>query len=200
MTDPESYWTMRGANLIGQEILEEGESARQAPTYVAIATEILSRKFAMVVDVGCNVAALNEFLARRSYRGGYAGIDFNPHAVESVGRRGIAISEGSLRHLAIADAAMECVVVKDVLEHLESLEPLREALRVAAKAAIVSFFIPPTGEPADIQKTELGYYHNRYNEDDLLLLAASCGFRLEKRIDTWETTGTHNRTYVFLRK
>ncbi len=198
MTNPEQYWIDRGADLIGKEILEEGENARQAPTYAAIADEIISRDVVDVVDIGCNVAALLEFLKRRGYGGNYLGIDSNPFAVANLIERGIQAREGNLRSLNLSDfRSYSCVVLKDVLEHLESLEPLGEAFRVADKVVIVSFFMPPRVASSSTFRTPQGYYHNLYMESDVLRVAKRFGFVLDKRIDTEEKDGAPNRIYVF---
>jgi SAM-dependent methyltransferase len=199
MNNPEQYWIDRGADLIGKEILTEGENARQAPTYAAIAEEIILRGIKSVVDVGCNVAALLEFLERRGYTGTYLGIDSNPHAVANLWERGIQSREGNLRSLDLMDyGPVSCVVLKDVLEHLESPEPLGEAFKINAEYVIVSFFMPPKESAANIFRTVQGYYHNHYCEADILDIAERFGYEMNMRIDTQERTGDANRTYVFL--
>ena len=197
---PEDYWIGRGADLIGIEILSEKENARQFPTYQAIVQEIWCREFPMVLDVGCNVAALEMFLNMKPWPGVYFGIDTNPHAVKFCSDRGLSVKLGGLRPPFMPAISYDCVVVKDVLEHLESLDPAREAFRVASKAVILSFFMPPTPHESNIQKTDLGYYHNRYDEREVIHTALHLGFMMVKRIDTWERGPIHmNRTYVFVR-
>lgn len=196
---PEDYWMGLGSELIGLDALQE--NARQAMTYRAITFEIAGRGYDGVFDIGCNVGALQRFITEFGKRLWikYKGIDSNPYAILFCKDKGLSVGLGSIRNLS-AEPNHECVVVKDVLEHLENLEPARAAFRVAAKAVILSFFIPPTPGSESIHQTEHGYYHNRYDENDLLEIATSNGFALEKRIDTWETDGNMNRTYVFLRK
>ena len=197
---PEDYWIGRGADLIGKEILEEGDKARQAPTYQAIAGEICLREFDKILDIGCNVAALKMFLIAFDHTGvTYFGLDTNPHAVEHCKARGLNVALGGLRKLNMPDQSFPCVVIKDVLEHLESLEPAREAFRVASEAVILSFFMAPRPGSEFIERTEAGYFHNRYDELQVVAIAESCGFSFEKRIDTFERGGPMNRTYVFVR-
>lgn len=197
---PEQYWISRGQDLIGAEILEEKDYARQASTYNAIAAEILDRKIQNVLDIGCNVAALEMFLRMRGYIWGYYGVDSNPNAVEHCKARGLLVQEGNLKEHKSVIGQIECVVVKDVFEHLDSLNSAERAFQLSEKTVILSFFIPPNTEPEVIHQTEHGYYHNKYHEPDLILIAYNLGFKLRKRIDTFETgTETVNRTYVFTR-
>ena len=55
---PESYWILRGKNVIGQAGPEELRKGRQVETYYAIFNAIENRSLTQVVDLGCNVAAL----------------------------------------------------------------------------------------------------------------------------------------------
>jgi SAM-dependent methyltransferase len=205
MSKPEQYWIDRGKDVIGMDVLRDGNNARQAPTYRAIAQEVLASCDAdfevSILDIGCNVGALEKFISwaaqNRRIEVQYVGIDSNPKAVEYCQAMGLDVSIGNLRELPVAQ--FDCVVVKDVLEHLEDLELARGAFAIASKTVIISFFMPPIRDFVDesIKKTEQGYYHNKYNEGKLMLLILSCGFSLVKRIDTWETGAKEmNSTYV----
>jgi len=197
MIAPEEYWIGRGEDVIGIDAL--GPDARQAPTYEAIASVICREGFRNVLDVGCNVTALASFLEKIGFKGYYCGMDSNIHAVNygrSIGREVVNENISSLPWPTIL---FDCVVVKDVIEHLESLYLLRHAFQASKRCAIISFFIVPTSGPQVIEQTEQGYYHNRYNNDDLIRIAEECGFKLNTVMDTPETSGAPNRVYVFLK-
>lgn len=196
---PEDYWISLGENVIGLDVLTEGEHARQAATYQAIAQTITDLKITNVLDVGCNVAALYTFLMMQDYTGDYLGIDSNPYAVEAARLTAPAI-EGNLRALDFVDQAFDCVVVKDVIEHLENCEPLREAFRVARQYVILAVYLPfASDETVTIRKME-GYYINAYSWSDIRGLALACGFRWIKRSWPVETNGWQNEMVVWIRK
>ena len=201
---PEDYWINRGSDLIGLDVLEKGYESRQASTYDAIAVEIAAHRWS-VLDVGCNVGALEQFLRSNCYRPnreGYHGVDSNAFAVGYCRKNNLNANVSELQKLNYEAQTFDCVVVKDVLEHLDRLEHCKEAFRVAKHAVILSFFIPPKEggiQIEDIHQTKQGYYHNKYSEDRLILIANFSGFHLEKRIDTREKDGNPNRIYVFLR-
>lgn len=193
---PEDYWISRGADLIGMDVLRDGFKARQADTYEAIAQQIPSDE--IVMDVGCNVGALIHFLEFLGNKGGYFGFDTNPNAIRYLEEQGVSCDIGSIRNLDTESKSYHNVVVKDVLEHLESFQLCAEAFRIATERVILSFFMPPIPAPEIIRQTDQGYYHNRYNEREIIAFANAKGWRFQKRIDTWEHgTTVMNRTYVF---
>lgn len=196
---PEDYWIGLGENVIGLDVQTEQTAARQAPTYQNIAETIVGLGVNTVLDVGCNVAALYTFLLMQGYRGSYLGIDSNPHAVE-VAQHYATARDGNLRALEYGDLTFECVVVKDVIEHLEGLDPLREAFRVAQKYVILAVYLPFTiTEPIIVKKLE-GYYTNAYLWADVRALAKACSFRWIKRTWPEEANGWQNEVVVWERR
>lgn len=205
---PEQYWISLGENVIGQDVLRDGVKARQGRTYQWIAALIMEKGIADVLDVGCNVAALAHFLHRAHFQGYYTGTDTNPHALKAA--QAVERLDGDhynvgrypedLRNLTFDDQWIECVVVKDVIEHLESYEPLAEAFRVAGKYVIVATYIPWSGQPAEIVRHPDGYYTNRYNQRDILALAERCGFTVLRDMVLAEANGTPNQIVMFRRQ
>lgn len=197
---PEQYWIDRGADVIGTDVLREGDNARQAATYLTLVDLIMKRYGALfVLDAGCNLGVLEMDLRQNGFVGRYLGIDSNPSAIQYGLQLGNHVKLGNLRALDFPDRGVDVVVIKDVLEHLESFEPLREAFRVAWQAVIVSVYIPWTEQPEQITRHDEGYYTNRYCISDVIALAAECGWTLVETIDTRETNGTPNAVYVWER-
>ena len=197
---PEQYWIDRGTDVIGIDVLRDGDKARQAATYKVIADLVTGHYGALyVLDVGCNFGILEMYLRRNVFSGRYLGLDSNPSAIAYGKRIGNHVRQGNLRALEQPDRNAEVVVVKDVLEHLENIQPLREAFRVAWNAVIVSVYIPWTNDPEQIVQHDDGYYTNRYCLSDVIALASECGWTLVQTIDTRETNGTPNTVYVWER-
>lgn len=205
---PEQYWINRGEDVIGTDVLREGLGARQGKVYRAIALWIMGHHVKDVLDVGCNIAALEWFLRESGYTGEYIGIDSNAHAlsladlrIQRQAERRSWLLNYNLRHIRYDGESRECVVVKDVIEHLETPELLSEAFRVAAKYVIVSTYIPwtATGEARIVRHGD-GYYTNRYRLEDILHLTLAWGFRRTETAIVAETNGTPNQINIFERQ
>lgn len=193
---PEQYWIARGRDVIGTDVLREGIGARQAETYQAISRWIVERDVTQVLDVGCNVAALYMFLMMADYQGSYTGIDTNPN-VQNMACT--PVEAGDLRCLEYGDQDFQCVVVKDVIEHLESYEPLSEAFRVAREYVIVATYLPFALDRSLIQQHKDGYYINRYSRRDIGSVANRCGFNVLDMRTTAERDGASNEVWWWKR-
>lgn len=196
---PEDYWINRGEDVIGLDVLADGEHARQAATYETIARLIYGNQPLLVLDIGCNVAALKDFLEQQRFLGLYVGIDTNKHALKIAQRKAL-VEVGNLRKLRFSDRQFHSVVVKDVIEHLESPEPLREAFRVSNRYVIIATYLPWHDAPSQIAQHPDGYYTNIYNRQEIIALARECGFELIETIPTKETNGTANEVTVWERQ
>lgn len=194
---PEDYWIARGEDVIGLDVLTDGESARQAATYQAIVDVVIRRQIKSVLDIGCNVTALKMFLDRYDFQGFYIGVDTNINALSRTGM--LLAAEGDLRQLGFLNEMFQCSIVKDVIEHLESPEPLREAFRVASEYTIIATYLPWHDAPSEIVQHPDGYYTNTYNRQEIIDLARECGFELVETIATQETNGTPNEVTVWER-
>ncbi len=102
-----------------------------------------------ILDLGCNVAALGRIIYATGYDGTYTGVDSNPYAVSEAQQELQALGHvceiriGNIRDLPFSDRSFPCVVMKDVLEHMEGFEGLlTEACRVADETLVVANFIP----------------------------------------------------------
>jgi ubiquinone/menaquinone biosynthesis C-methylase UbiE len=190
---PEEYWVAYGENVVGTDVLRDGSQARQAATYQAIVDWIIARGIEDVLDVGCNVAALAMFLRLSGYSGAYAGIDANPYALYIAEHSGEAVQIGNIRNLEYPDRSFQCVVVKDIIEHLESYDALVEPFRVARQYVVVGTYLPWTDGEPEITRHSDGYFANRYRSQDVIDLAAQCNFSLIQTLAVSEATGWPNQ-------
>ncbi len=198
---PEDYWIGLGENVIGLDVLKDDIYARQYETYKAIAVLVVEKRAQTVLDIGCNYGVLKQYLYVANYLGAYVGLDSNPAAIELAQRlySSEAFHVENIRKLKTASSFWDCVIVKDVIEHLESIEPLREAFRVSSKYVIIATYLPWHDAPSVIQQHPDGYYTNTYNRTEVIALARECGFELEETVRTQETNGTPNEITVWRR-
>lgn len=195
MTRPEDYWINLGENVIGLDVIGgELGNARQAPVYMAVVNLIIERAITDVLDIGCNFAPLVNFLKSGGYTGDYFGVDSNPEAIRLAMShlKDYHVTVSNLRQLHFGHRAWSCVVVKDVIEHLESADLLREAFRVSKRYAIISTYIPWHDEPTIIHQHEDGYYTNVYNRAEVVALAKDCEFVLIDEQTVAERNGMPN--------
>lgn len=196
---PEQYWIDLGQDLIGLDVLQDGENARQADTYWAIAQLVANSDCETVLDVGANYGILQEWLRWAGFKGHYQGIDSNFHAVTKAMELGYTVSIGNIRALGTFSPRYDLIVVKDVIEHLENYQPLRNVFNAAEKMVILAVYLPFHDAPDVIQRNPDGYYTNTYNRQGVIDFARECGFELANTITTHEANGTPNAIYVWER-
>ena len=201
---PEKYWIERGTAVIGSATTDTLLSGRQADTYLAIAEAV--RVYPRILDLGCNVAALGRIIYATGYDGTYTGVDSNPYAVSEAQQELQALGHvceiriGNIRDLPFSDRSFPCVVMKDVLEHMEGFEGLlTEACRVADETLVVANFIPWTEGSPIIRREPDGFYHNLYRRADVYASARAHGFGIDRVISALERDSRANEIVVFRR-
>jgi 2-polyprenyl-3-methyl-5-hydroxy-6-metoxy-1,4-benzoquinol methylase len=145
VTAPEDYWRNLGERVVGNITLDEMINCRQSYTYRAICRIVSDLSVNHVVDLGCNVSILGVMLRENGYNGEYIGVDANPNAL-TIARKNLLHypapfqhTEGNLRKLAFPSDSFECIILKDVLEHMEDFRlVLGEALCITSKYAIIA--------------------------------------------------------------
>lgn len=107
-----------------------------------------------VLDVGCGPGwNLNHFMLHGPEIKVYKGVDYSERFVRvaNIRRRTMHLPAGKAlqfklqdaRHLEEPDASWDVVILQDILEHTNGYErPILEALRVARKRVIITFWKP----------------------------------------------------------
>jgi 2-polyprenyl-6-hydroxyphenyl methylase/3-demethylubiquinone-9 3-methyltransferase len=138
----DGWWDLRGP-LRGLHEMNPTR-ASYVDRVVMAALGMAQRSGVTVLDVGCGGGILSEELARLGYR--VTGIDAAEGAIAAARRHtqhsGLDIDYrvGSAYQLDIRDAAVDCVVASDVLEHLHDLpRALAEIERVLRPGGVFAF-------------------------------------------------------------
>ena len=204
ITKPETYWVLRRGNVVGRASLGQLGQGRQADTYRAVFDAIQDRGVMHVVDLGCNISALGQLLFDWGYAGKYTGFDNNLYALKE-GRRALQalgrnyeLGQANIRALPFAGNSFECVVMKDVLEHMEDFKPLLgEALRVSSRYAIIANFIPWTEGDSIIRRQPGGFYLNMYSRSEVYGFARARGWQVSQVISALEKDSRPNEVVIF---
>jgi methyltransferase family protein len=143
-----------------------------------------------LLDVGSNAGIEGWRLRAAGYRGRYVGLDSNRKAL-AAGRREIGSLEevgfvqGDAGRLPFPDRAFDCVLVKDVLEHLPHYRhALREIARVTGRHLIIALFLPLAREERLVRHAD-GYWMNRYGRGPFLRFLEGDGFELMSSRKIW---------------
>jgi ubiquinone/menaquinone biosynthesis C-methylase UbiE len=203
-SSPEAYWIQRKSNIVGEATLKELSHGRQIDTYHSIFDVVSKYSVTQVVDLGCNIATLGRLFYAWGYGGNYTGVDSNLYALHSslvtelIPSQEIGLICANIRMLPFPSETFQCVVLKDVLEHMEDFRPfLYEAARVSSKYVIVSNFIPWTEGNTIIRREPQGYYHNLYARTEVYDFAQQLGLEVKQIISTLEKDARPNEIVVF---
>lgn len=95
-----------------------------------------------VLDVGCGPGWNFDHFKEHGPKVLYKGLDYSPRFVRVANQRHPRkFSIGDARHLEEPDESFDVVILQDCLEHTNGYEkPVTEALRVARKRVIISFW------------------------------------------------------------
>ncbi|MFN0059518.1 MAG: methyltransferase domain-containing protein [Planctomycetota bacterium] len=205
---PEQYWPDRGPRVVGPGGIAELRVGRQLATFQAIHAALVRRGATDVGDFGCNVAALGQQIFDWDYQGRYLGVENNPHALalaaqhlaEIAPARAWRLLRANIRRLPFADHALETVVMKDVLEHMEDFRPLLdEAARVGRRTLVLGVFLPWRDGRARVRRHRHGFYLNSYRRTDVLEFLHARGWHHSETIPTREADGVPNEVVTFTR-
>jgi SAM-dependent methyltransferase len=193
---PEQFWVdMDG--LYGDESID---LTPQRPVYEKLVETILRLSPTRVLDVGCNTGRLGNLLKAAGYAGAYKGVDSNPQAVAVAQERGLDVEEGNLRWWDIRKNTQHLVVMKDVLEHLETPSLLANVLNVGREWVIISSFIPWVKQGGRLEQTPDGYYMNVYDIDEIMDIADKAGWQIHMIEFVKDLDDRDNQITTFIRK
>lgn len=154
--------------------------------YDVIVQQLRVNRCTRIFDVGCGTG----ILPLRLIQSGlcvqqYKGLDRNPKSIEVLSKNGFDGQEGDLKWYDGMKFFWDTVVMKDVLEEMESIALTKEAILRARRV----FLLATTAPLHDSLTTE------GYSIDDVLALARNCSFQLNH----FEQVGIHS-VLVFTRK
>lgn len=100
-----------------------------------------SRGDQSLLDIGCGMGHL---AGRLAPYGNVTGIDVSPEAIKVARQKSVGVFlQGDAQTLAFPDASFDCVIAKDVLEHVPDDElALREISRVSKGRARIIMYLP----------------------------------------------------------
>jgi len=140
-----------------------------------IAAFIVKGDYKSVLDIGCGTGVMYETLQDMKYPhlGTYTGIDITPKWVSLCKSKKIRAFVGDCRNLhfgansPIPDSSYEFVLSLDVLNHQTSFEEsINEAVRVASKAVLFSFF-KGFESPARIEQRYEHLIYHFFNKEEI---------------------------------
>jgi SAM-dependent methyltransferase len=143
-------------------------------------------KILSVLDVACNAGIEAFRLHREGYKNRYVGIDSNRNAVAIAQKQFSFLGRlyflvGDALRLPFADGEFDCVLVKDLLEHLEGYrDALDELARVTRRWLLIGLFIPLGGSDRIVRHPD-GYYMNRYGRRAFLGALRELGFSVSMK-------------------
>jgi 2-polyprenyl-3-methyl-5-hydroxy-6-metoxy-1,4-benzoquinol methylase len=144
-----------------------------------------------LLDVGCSRGQFIEAAGRLGFHA--EGVEPAPQIAAAARAQGLAVHTGLLENQRIPDASFAAVTLFEVIEHLGEPAPLlRECWRILEPGGLL---VLSTGNAASwtaqAMKERWDYFHiatdaghvSFYNPHSLRVLAARCGYRVE-RIET----------------
>ena len=149
------------------------------------------------LEVGCGTGDVSEHLARKGWRG--RAIDFSPAAVAQARARLAGYRDVEVEQMALADVrgSYACIVLWDVLEHIEDDDAaLADIARLLAPGGQVLIAVP--SNPREWRWDDDFYGHfRRYTVDDLTRKLAGAGLEPQTFWDfTWPWFWAMRRVYT----
>lgn len=127
-----------------------------------------------VLDAGCGTGMLLRELERRGYRA--AGIDVLPPPAQQAETDGDPRVEiGDVEALPFPDDSFDCVLLLDVLEHVDDRRALAEAARVLRPAGLLLVAVPACPRLWS-RRDVLAGHRRRYTRRALCALLVEAGF------------------------
>jgi len=124
-------------------------------------------KQARILEIGCGLGRFLEFLAEEGYQN-YLGIDISQEAIDYCHEKGINKTEliNDLPTYLIACPMYDCIVLNDVIEHLEKDKIIEILEKIGQKLSVGGVLIVKTGNLASLVGARI-----RFND-----FTHTCGF------------------------
>jgi glycosyltransferase involved in cell wall biosynthesis/SAM-dependent methyltransferase len=180
------HWNEWSAERIGRILAEERRLAPAASARRALA-DLAAGLGSEVLDLGCGPGALWPHLMRHRPRLRWVGADVTEAMVRAARAAfpTVPVVQADAGRLPWRDRAFDVVVVRHLLEHIP--EPLMqraltEAVRVARRAVVVAFYLPPSeiGISHTARVAE-GFWETRWTRAEVDAAVAAAGGALRER-------------------
>jgi glycosyltransferase involved in cell wall biosynthesis len=166
-----------------QSIVENERRSPTGSTTRRQLADLLAGLGDSLLDVGCGPGAIWLHLEAHRPRFNWEGLDATPEMV-AVARRlfpKVRVQHGDAADLPFAAGAFDLVLLRHVLEHLPPelmARALAEAARVARRAVVVDFFVPPAASGGRETLRVGGFLETRWTEPEILAPVEAAGWRL----------------------
>jgi glycosyltransferase involved in cell wall biosynthesis len=192
--------------LSDERAVGAGTSSRRA------LADLAARLGSHVLDVGCGPGALGLHLRRYEPRVRWAGVDVTDAMLREARRTfpEVGFVRADSGQLPWRDDAFDVAVLRHVLEHLPPWlmeRTLAEAFRVARRAVLLGFYLPPkpTG-PRQTDRLREGFLETRWTTADIEAPVTTAGWAVRERRatvpdrtdDVWILTPTDVGEELFL--
>lgn len=151
-----------------------------------------------ILDVGCGAGAMWQYLPNSTH---IVGVDITD-AMLRVARQytpDVPLAQVDSGCLSFADNSFDVVVIRHVLEHLPDWlmrQTLSEAIRVAEKAIIVSFHIPPTENVSSTKRVGANFLQSCWNDSALVDIIQSDGAHVAARLAHVDEKNDLNEVWI----
>gem|GEM_PF-368967 len=196
-------WHKWGTTIPEGWINEERQKSPQNSIRRKLA-EILVHLGDSLLDVGCGPGALWQHMALYSSHFYWVGTDVTANMLEVAHRHfpEIPIFQADAGNLPFRDQSFDVVLLSHLLEHLPMwlMElALLEATRIARKAVVLNFFLPPTihGE-REVARVGDNFLDTRWMVSDIESIISKAGWRLREKITLTDEEGYENEVWTII--
>lgn len=156
-----------------------------------------------LLDVGCGPGALWRHLEPHRDSLSWMGVDVTPEMLEVAHRRfpHVQLLHADSVSLPLAAESFDVVLLRHLLEHLPPglMEgSLTEATRVAKRAVVLAFHLPPSAETRSTQRVGGGFLQTRWTKEDIITPITKAGWRLYARLNVAGGAGERDEIWVLL--
>jgi glycosyltransferase involved in cell wall biosynthesis/SAM-dependent methyltransferase len=196
-------WHRWEEQRIDSIVADELRAPTQASMRWRLAQTILSLGHTLL-DVGCGPGAIWVHLEPHRERFSWAGIDRTQKMLEVARRRfpDVPLFHGDSSCLPFDSASFEVVLLRHVLEHQPQWlmeRSLAEAMRVASRAALVDFYVPPSANgPSVTQRVGENFLQTRWTEGDIKGPVTLAGWQVYARFNILGGSGERDELWVLM--
>jgi glycosyltransferase involved in cell wall biosynthesis len=195
-------WHQWPAHRIERIVADEARKSTNISARWCLAQILLSQGQTLL-DVGCGPGAMWVHLEPHRDRISWTGIDATPHMLEVARRRfpSVPLVHGDSAALPFDAGAFDVVLMRHVLEHQPPglmERSLAEAMRVAKRAVVLDFFVPPTAHgPRATSRVGEGFLEICWTENEIKAPFTKGGWGLKARFNISGTADERDQVWIF---